>query len=81
HERARNIVASPLAGLDGSPAVSGWLAELDGLVCGSAAAASLSGRFLFALDDGRGDVDALGADVTLIAAGDSCLLRIGVADE
>ncbi|SCG07343.1 precorrin-3B synthase, partial [Streptomyces sp. Ncost-T6T-2b] len=81
HERARNIVASPLAGLDGSPALGHLLAELDGLVCGSAAAASLSGRFLFALDDGRGDVDALGADVTLIAAGDSCLLRIGAADE
>ncbi|MFJ8225890.1 cobalamin biosynthesis protein CobG [Streptomyces griseus] len=81
HERARNIVASPLAGLDGSPALSGWLSELDGLVCGSAAAASLSGRFLFALDDGRGDVDALGADVTLIAAGDGCLLRIGAEDE
>ncbi|PVC84061.1 cobalamin biosynthesis protein CobG [Streptomyces sp. CS131] len=81
HERARNIVASPLAGLDGSPPVSGWLSELDGLVCGSAAAASLSGRFLFALDDGRGDVDALGADVTLIVAGDSCLLRIGASDE
>ncbi|MFG3394361.1 cobalamin biosynthesis protein CobG [Streptomyces parvus] len=81
HERARNIVASPLAGLDGSPPVCGWLSELDGLVCGSAAAASLSGRFLFALDDGRGDVDALGADVTLIAAGGSCLLRIGASDE
>ncbi|OCC11612.1 cobalamin biosynthesis protein CobG [Streptomyces sp. PTY087I2] len=81
HERARNIVASPLAGLDGSPALGHRLAELDGLVCGSAAAASLSGRFLFALDDGRGDVDALGADVTLIAAGDSCLLRIGAEDE
>ncbi|CAM5486344.1 cobalamin biosynthesis protein CobG [Streptomyces badius] len=81
HERARNIVASPLAGLGGSTPVSGWLSELDRLVCGSAAAASLSGRFLFALDDGRGDVDALGADVTLIAAGDSCLLRIGTADE
>ncbi|MGW4839901.1 cobalamin biosynthesis protein CobG [Streptomyces globisporus] len=81
HERARNIVASPLAGLDGSPPVSGWLSELDALVCGSAAAASLSGRFLFALDDGHGDVDALGADVTLIAAGDSCLLRIGAEDE
>ncbi|NEB41460.1 cobalamin biosynthesis protein CobG [Streptomyces sp. SID14515] len=81
HERARNIVASPLAGLDGSPALGPWLTELDGLVCGSAAAAALSGRFLFALDDGRGDVDALGADVTLIAEGDSCLLRIGAGDE
>ncbi|MFF0054001.1 cobalamin biosynthesis protein CobG [Streptomyces microflavus] len=83
HERARNIVASPLAGLDGSPSLGPWLAELDALVCGSAAAATLSGRFLFALDDGRGDVDALGADVTLIAEGrsESALLRIGAADE
>ncbi|WP_097869412.1 cobalamin biosynthesis protein CobG [Streptomyces sp. rh34] len=81
HERARNIVASPLAGLDGSPSVSGWLSELDGLVCGSAAAATLSGRFLFALDSGRGDTDALGADVTLIAEGGDCLLRVGAADE
>ncbi|MEU5287673.1 cobalamin biosynthesis protein CobG [Streptomyces sp. NPDC020755] len=81
HERARNIVASPLAGLDGSPSVSGWLSELDGLVCGSAATAALSGRFLFALDAGGGDVDALGADVTLIAEGGACLLRVGAADE
>ncbi|WP_030562747.1 cobalamin biosynthesis protein CobG [Streptomyces cyaneofuscatus] len=83
HERARNIVASPLAGLDGSPSVGRWLTELDHLVCSSPAAATLSGRFLFALDDGRGDVDALGADVTLIAEGPSgaALLRIGAADE
>ncbi|MFI7239566.1 cobalamin biosynthesis protein CobG [Streptomyces cyaneofuscatus] len=83
HERARNIVASPLAGLDGSPSIRSWLTDLDRLVCGSAAAATLSGRFLFALDDGRGDVDALGADVTLIAEGPSgaALLRIGAADE
>lgn len=82
HERARNIVASPLAGLDRSPSVGGWLSELDSLVCGSAAAAALSGRFLFALDSGRGDVDALGADVTLIAEdGGDCLLRVGAADE
>ncbi|MFH9135031.1 cobalamin biosynthesis protein CobG [Streptomyces sp. NPDC017524] len=81
HERARNIMASPLAGLDGSPSVSRWSSELDGLVCGSAAAAALSGRFLFALDAGLGDVDALGADVTLIAEGGGCLLRVGAADE
>ncbi|WP_411119558.1 cobalamin biosynthesis protein CobG [Streptomyces sp. 058-1L] len=83
HERARNIVASPLAGLDGSPSLGPWLTELDALVCGSAPAATLSGRFLFALDDGRGDVDALGADVTLIAEGHSetALLRIGAEDE
>ncbi|MEU0162227.1 cobalamin biosynthesis protein CobG [Streptomyces sp. NPDC006261] len=83
HERARNIVASPLAGLDGSPSLGRWLTGLDELVCASAAAATLSGRFLFALDAGRGDVDALGADVTLIADGPpgAALLRIGATDE
>ncbi|MEI7034403.1 cobalamin biosynthesis protein CobG [Streptomyces pratensis] len=80
HERARNIVASPLAGLDGAPPLGRWLAALDRLLCGSAAAAALSGRFLFALDDGRGDVDALGADVTLIAAESGGLLRVGGED-
>ncbi|WP_435172379.1 hypothetical protein [Actinacidiphila sp. bgisy145] len=80
HERVRNVVASPLSGLDGQGHldVGGWLRELDGLLCGSAAAAALSGRFLFALDDGRGDVAALGPDVTLRAAPDgTALLRIG----
>lgn len=69
HERARNLVASPLAGLDGRGHgdLRGWIREWDALLCESPAAAGLSGRFLFALDDGRGDTAALGADVTLIA--------------
>ncbi|RLL68056.1 hypothetical protein D7M15_15780 [Streptomyces sp. Z26] len=69
HERVRNIVASPLSGLDGRGHldVAPWVRELDRLLCASAAAAGLSGRFLFACDDGRGDVAALGADVTLVA--------------
>lgn len=69
HERARNMVASPLAGEDEHPFtdVRLWVRELDALVCGSDAAAGLSGRFLFAVDDGRGDVAGLGADVTLLA--------------
>ncbi|MFH8404758.1 precorrin-3B synthase [Streptomyces sp. NPDC018019] len=83
HERVRNIVASPLAGLDGEGAGGGarvqeWARDLDRLLCASATAPALSGRFLFALDDGRGDVAALGADVTLVAeAGGTALLRIG----
>ncbi len=70
HERVRNVVASPLSGLDGRGRldVRPWLRDLDALLCGSAAATALSGRFLFALDDGRGDVAALAADVTLRAA-------------
>ncbi|MFJ9213497.1 precorrin-3B synthase [Streptomyces sp. NPDC102264] len=80
HERVRNIVASPLAGLDElrSADVQLWARELDELLCASARAAALSGRFLFALDDGRGDVAGLGADVTLLACGDgSAVVRIG----
>jgi precorrin-3B synthase len=72
HERVRNVIASPLAGLDGLPCadVQLWARELDVLLCGSRAATALSGRFLFALDDGRGDVAGLGADVTLLALPD-----------
>ncbi|MFH9348678.1 cobalamin biosynthesis protein CobG [Kitasatospora sp. NPDC017646] len=83
HERVRNIVASPLAGLDalGNADVQAWVRELDARLCASDWAAGLSGKFLFALDDGRGDVAALDADVTLIAAsGGPALLRLGRAD-
>ncbi|GGV74888.1 precorrin-3B synthase [Streptomyces gelaticus] len=82
HERIRNIVASPLSGLDGRGArdVGPWLSELDALLCAGERTADLSGRFLFVLDDGRGDVDALGGDVTLLAQDDgTALLRIGTA--
>ncbi|MFD3663922.1 cobalamin biosynthesis protein CobG [Streptomyces sp. NPDC058659] len=69
HERVRNIVASPAAGLDGlgGPEVQLWARELDTLLCAEPWAAALSGRFLFVLDDGRGDVAGLGGDVTLVA--------------
>ncbi|MFI5643845.1 hypothetical protein [Kitasatospora sp. NPDC051705] len=112
HERVRNIVASPLAGLTGPAAdgtgtgtgvgtapgtapgadVQAWVRELDARLCASDWAAGLSGKFLFALDDGRGDVAALDADVTLIAGGPGtaggagpasaapALLRLGRAD-
>ncbi|MFJ1929281.1 MULTISPECIES: precorrin-3B synthase [unclassified Streptomyces] len=83
HERVRNIVASPLSGLDGRGQrdIRPWLSALDELVCASDLTTELSGRFLFALDDGRGDVDPLGADVTLLAlAGGDAALRIGPAE-
>ncbi|MGP3989158.1 precorrin-3B synthase [Streptomyces sp. 3N207] len=80
HERVRNIVASPLSGLDGygHRDIRDQLAELDRLLCASEEARGLSGRFLFAVDDGRGDMAALGADVTLVAVREGgALLRVG----
>ncbi|MFF0434915.1 cobalamin biosynthesis protein CobG [Streptomyces sp. NPDC004327] len=80
HERVRNVLASPAAGLDGlgHADVQLWARELDALLCAEPRAASLSGRFLFVLDDGREDVAGLGGDVTLIAgpAGD-VRMRLG----
>ncbi|MGW7755433.1 nitrite reductase [Streptomyces violaceusniger] len=85
HDRVRNIVASPLSGLDGGghADVVAWVRELDAALCdgtpaGGGELSGLSGRFLFALDDGRGDVATLGADVTLIATPDGgAVLRVG----
>ncbi|GAA3066790.1 precorrin-3B synthase [Streptomyces roseofulvus] len=76
HERVRNIVASPAAGLDGlgHADVQLWARALDRALCAEPRAAALSGRFLFVLDDGRGDVAGLGGDVTLIAAPDGAAL-------
>ncbi|WP_234362933.1 cobalamin biosynthesis protein CobG [Streptomyces formicae] len=82
HERVRNVVASPLAGIDGlgHADVRLWARELDGLLCAQEWTPELSGRFLFALDDGRGDVAGLGADVTLIAESTgTALLLLGDA--
>ncbi|MFI6854941.1 precorrin-3B synthase [Streptomyces sp. NPDC050416] len=84
HERVRNIVASPLSGLDGRGAldVRPWLTALDAALCATEAAQALSGRFLFALDDGRGDVAGLDADVTVRAAADGgAHLALGAAGE
>ncbi|WP_233521366.1 precorrin-3B synthase [Streptomyces triticagri] len=80
HERVRNVVASPLSGLDGRgfADVRPWLTGLDAALCASDGARELSGRFLFALDDGRGDVAGLGADVTVRAtASGAALLSLG----
>ncbi|MCF6476653.1 precorrin-3B synthase, partial [Nonomuraea sp. MG754425] len=66
HERVRNIVASPLSGRGpaGSSDVLALVRSLDRTLCARPRLAELPGRFLFALDDGSGDVLGLGADVT-----------------
>jgi precorrin-3B synthase len=64
HERVRNVVASPLSGRAGGRTdVRGWVADLDAAIQAEAALAQLPGRFWFSVDDGRGDVSGLGADV------------------
>lgn len=83
HERARNVVASPLSGLDGQGGadVRPLVDALDTALCAAPALAGLSGRFLLALDDGRGDVAALGADLCLLASGpDEFTLLLGGLD-
>jgi precorrin-3B synthase len=65
HERVRNIVASPLAGLDRLGGLQSIVESLDERLCATPCLAELSGRFLFAVDDGRGDVSELGADVLI----------------
>ena len=56
HDRVRNVLASPLAGLDGGPDLTAIVQGLDAGLCARPRLAELPGRFLFAVDDGRGDV-------------------------
>lgn len=68
HELVRNIEISPLSGRAGGRAdVRPLATELDALVCTEARLAQLPGRFLFVLDDGRGDVAWRPLDLGLIA--------------
>lgn len=71
HERVRNIVASPYTGCDGPAPVDvpELVRRLDEQLCGVPRLAELPGRFLFTVDDGRGDVAGLGADVGLVVTG------------
>jgi len=70
HDRVRNVLASPLAGLDGGHDLAPLVSALDTGLCARPRLAELSGRFLFAIDDGRGDVARLGADVVAVARPD-----------
>jgi precorrin-3B synthase len=123
HERVRNVLASPLAGITcgaadpplrvstavpaaddppfrtstveqaalhvpnrGSPDVRAMAATLDRGLCARPLLADLPGRFLFALDDGRGDVAAEDPDLCwqapdrLLVAGTDTGLRVAAAD-
>ena len=81
HERVRNIVASPLSGRIGPYRdVRPWIAELDAAIQADPALAGLPGRFMFSIDDGRGDVSGLGADVGVHAFGDAVALVLAGRD-
>ena len=66
HELVRNILASPLTGRDSVADVRPVVADLDAALRAAPDLAALPGRFLFAVDDGRGDVAWLGADVAAL---------------
>lgn len=69
HERVRNLVVSPLTGLhEGQADLRAMTAALDRALMATPDLAGLSGRFLFALDDGRADVLTLPFDVAYQAA-------------
>jgi precorrin-3B synthase len=84
HDRARNITASPLAGLAGRPSLRGLISALDRAILADPGLGALPGRFLFSLDDGTGraglgacdiGLRRLAADVELIVAGRQTGLR------
>lgn len=79
HELVRNIEVSPLSGRAGGRAdVRPVAAELDQLLCAEPAFAALPGRFLFVLDDGRGDVAWRPLDLGLVALdAETVQLRLG----
>ncbi|WP_167101738.1 precorrin-3B synthase [Mycobacterium sp. DL592] len=88
HERVRNILASPLTGrIGGKTDVRPWVADLDRGIQADPLLAGLPGRFMFSIDDGRGDVSGQRADagahvlddgVALLLAGQDTGIRLGV---
>lgn len=81
HELARNVLVSPQTGLAGGRVdLRPVAAELDRLLCATPALGQLPGRFLFVLDDGRGDLMDRSADLGLVAvSATEAQLRLGDA--
>ncbi|WP_053619945.1 nitrite reductase [Nocardiopsis sp. NRRL B-16309] len=68
HDLVRNIMASPCTGRTGGRAdLRPLAAALDRLLCSDPGRAGLPGRFLFVLDDGRGDLLDRSCDLGLVA--------------
>ncbi len=86
NELVRNVLASPQTGLAGGRAdLRPVMDRLDALLCADSDLGRLPGRFLFTLDDGRGDLlDRLtgagkrGTDLGCVMLGDDAAqLRVG----
>lgn len=79
HERVRNVMISPQSGLAGGRADLRHLGRnLDLLLCSRRRLADLPGRFLFVLDDGRGDLSDRTCDLGLVALdAATAQLRVG----
>jgi len=75
HDRVRNVLASPLAGLDSGTDLTAIIQALDTGLCARRRLADLPGRFLFAVDDGSGDVADLGADVVARVGADGAVVN------
>lgn len=81
HERIRNIVASPLSGrVAATTDIRATVTELDEAIRARPELAALPGRFLFGIDDGRGDISGLAADAGVHVDGDSAALLLAGRD-
>lgn len=81
HELIRNVMVSPASGLFGGVVdLRPIAARLDALLCADPVLAALPGRFLFVLDDGRGDLLDRACDLGLVALSPSSVqLRVGAS--
>lgn len=79
HDRARNITASPLAGLGRRQPLRHLVQALDDAIVADPELATLPGRFVFALDDGTGGSGLSRADVGLRQSGPESELFIAGA--
>lgn len=79
HELVRNLLVSPMTGLAGGRCdLRPVAAALDSMVRDEPLLRALPGRFLFVLDDGRGDLVDRPADLGLVALDESTAqLRVG----
>jgi len=89
HELVRNVMVSPGTGPTGAAAPAGTVpggradlrpvaSDLDTMLCSVPRRADLPGRFLFVLDDGRGDLVGHSCDLGLVALDERVAqLRLG----